>query len=108
MEEQFKLDELKYYDRMQNLKFQGVPFKNNENVTHKTLDLVNKLSVDQTKKDMSITHRLPQHQRPSRTRSNEIIKHPTIIFRFLSLQKRNEIYTNSFKAKDIFEFPLTI
>ena len=64
LEEQFKLDEVEEYDRRQNLEFQGVPFKDNEDVTHITLDLVNKLGVDLKEKDISIAHRLFQRQRP--------------------------------------------
>ena len=35
------------------------PFKDNEDVKHLTLDLVNKLGIDLNEKDVSIAHRLP-------------------------------------------------
>ena len=95
------LDELEQYDRKQNLEFHGVPFKDNEAVTQIILDLVNKLGVDLKEKGISIPHRLFQRQRPSRTRNCETMKH---LFR--SRQKRNEVYANRLKAKDISEFPI--
>ena len=46
LEDEITLDELEQYDKRQNLESQGVPFKDDENVTDITLDLVNKLGVD--------------------------------------------------------------
>jgi len=76
-------------------------------VTQITLDLVKSLSVEIDEKDISIAHRFPKKQRVRRTRSNTAAnKHPTIIVRFVSRMKRNEVYANRFKAKDIEEFQL--
>ena len=83
----WKLDELEQYDRRKNLKFHGFSFyhfKDNEDVTHITLDLVNKFGVVQMKRDISIAHRLLQRQRLGRTRSSKTVKHPAIIICFLS------------------------
>ena len=56
--EELQLDELKQYDRRQNFDFVEVPLPENEDVTQITLDLVEKLNVDITKKDISIAHGL--------------------------------------------------
>ena len=100
-----KTDELEQYDRKQNLEFQGVPQTEKENVTQNILDLSEKLEVSLKKDDISIAHRLPQRQRPGRTRSSSIKKHP-IIVRFVSRLIRNQVYANRYKAKYIKDFPV--
>ena len=57
---------------------------NNEDIMHITPDLINKLDAD----------------------IEEGTNYPIIIVRLVSRQKRNEIYANRFKAKDIEGFPL--
>ena len=66
-----------------------------------TLDLIKKLDVDIEEEDISIAHRLPRNRRLDRTKENKSTNHPTIIFRLISRQKRNEIYANRSKTKDI-------
>ena len=81
----------------------GSPITENEDVTQITLDLIEKLNVDITERDISIAHRLPLK------RGNSILKnrrHPPIIVRFLSRHKRNEIFAKSFNAKHISNFPV--
>ena len=51
--------------------------------------------------DISIANCLPRKRRLDRTRANKATNHPTIIVRSVSRQKRNEIYANCFKTKDI-------
>ena len=101
-----KMDELEQYDRRQNLEFQGVPQTEKEDVTQIILDLSEKLEVSLKKDDISIAHRLPQRQRPGRTRSSSIKRHPTIIIRFVSRLIRNQVYANRYKAKYIKDFPV--
>ena len=105
-DEEMKMDELEQYDRRQNLEFQGVPLTEKEDVTQIILDLSEKLEVSLKKDDISIAHRLPQRQRPGRTRSSSIKRHPTIIVRFVSRLIRNQVYANRYKAKYIKDFPV--
>ena len=60
--------------------------------------------------DVSIVHRLlPKQHMPRlrpKTTGKHVNKHPTVIVRFVSRQKRNEVYANRFKAKSIEEFPV--
>ena len=76
-----KMDELEQYDIRQNLEFQGVAQTEKEDVTKLKLDLSEKLEVSLKKDDISIAHRLPQRERPGRTRSSSIKRHSTIIVR---------------------------
>ena len=78
----------------------------NEDVMQITLDLIKKLEVDIEEEDISITHRLPRKRRLGRTRANKATNHFTIIVRLVNRQKRNEIYENRFKAKNIEGFPV--
>ena len=78
----------------------------NEDVMKITLDLIKKLDEDIKEEDIPITNRLPQKRRLGRTRANKATNHPTIIVRLVSRLKRNEIYANRFKAKDIEGFPV--
>ena len=78
----------------------------NEDVMKITLDLIRELDVVIEEEDISITHRLPKKRRLDRTRANKANNHPTIILRLVSRLKRNEIYANRFKAKDIEGFPV--
>ena len=105
-DEEMKMDELEQYDRRQNLEFQGVPLTEKEDATQIILDLSEKLEVSLKKDDISIAHRLPQRQRPGRTRSSSIKRHPTIIVRFVSRLIRNQVYANRYKAKYIKDFPV--
>ena len=76
-----------------------------EDVMKITLDLMKKLDVN-IEEDISIAHRLPQKRRLGRTRANKATNHPTIIVRLVSRLKRNKIYANRFKAKNIEGFPV--
>ena len=105
-EDHLKIDEVEQYDCRQNLELKDVPMTKNEDVMKITLDLIRKLDVDIEEEDISITHRLPQKRRLDRTRANKATNHPTIILRLVSRLKRNEIYANRFKAKDIEGFPV--
>ena len=105
-EDEIKIDELEQYDRRQNLELQGVPEMPNEDVTQITIKLASSIGVDLDKEEISIAHRLPQKKRIGKTRSNNDKKHPTIIVRFVSRTKRNEIYARRFKAKDVETFPV--
>ena len=79
----------------------------NEDVTQITLELANSLGVELEEEDISIAHRLPKKERVGKTRSsNDSKKHSTIIVRFVSRTKRNEIYASRFKAKAIKAFPM--
>ena len=100
-EDHLKIDEVEQYDRSQNLELQGVPITKNEDVVKITLDLIKKLYVDIEEEDISIAHRFPQKRQLGRTRANKAANHPIIIVRLVSRLKRNEIYANRFKAKDI-------
>ena len=83
-----------------------MPQTEKEDVTQIILDLSKKLEVSLKKDDISIAHRLPQRQRPGRTRSSSIRRHPTIIVRFVSRLIRNQVYyANRYKAKYIKAFP---
>ena len=104
--EELKADELEQYDRRQNLIFEGVPQFQNENVTEITLSLASKLDVNLTANDISIANRLPFKRPRPNSGSNETRRHPRIIVCFFSRQKRNEMYSNSMKAKDISDFPV--
>ena len=103
--EELKVDELKQYDRRQNLIFEGVLQFQNENVTEITLFLASKLDVNLTANDISIAHRLPVKRPRLNSESNVTRHHPGIIVRFISRQKQNEMYSNRMKAKDISDFP---
>ena len=105
-DEEMKTNELEHYDKKQNLEFQGVSQTEKENVTQIILNLSEKLEVSVKKDDISIAHRLPQRQRPGRTRSSSIKRHPTIIVRFVSRLIRNQVYANRYKAKYIKDFPV--
>ena len=105
-EDEIKIDELEQYDRRQNLELQGVPEMPNEDVTQITMKLASSIGVDLDKEEISIAHRLPQKKRIGKTRSSNDKKHPTIIVRFVSRTKRNEIYARRFKAKDVETFPV--
>ena len=96
-----KMDIFEKYNKRQNLEFQGVPQTEKEDVTQILLDLCEKLKVSLKKDDISIAHRLLQRQRPCRTRSSSIKRHPTIIVRFVSRLIRNQVYANGYKAKSI-------
>ena len=105
--EELKVDELEQYDRRQNLIFEGVPQFQNENVTEIIWSLANKLDVNLTANDISIAHRLPVKRPRMNSESNVTNRcHPGIIFRFISRQRRNEMYSNRMKAKDISDFPV--
>ena len=109
-DDELKIDELEQYDRRQNLELQGIPLKNNEDITQITLDLAKQLDVELEEEDISIVYRLPPKQHMPRltpkTTGKPINRHPTVIVRFVSRQKRNETYANRFKAKSIEEFPV--
>ena len=100
--EELKLDEREQYNRRQNLELVGVPFNENEDVTQITLDLNEKLNVDITEEDISIAHRLPLKQGNSNLKNR---RHPSIIVRFLSRHKRNEIFVKRFNAKHVVSSP---
>ena len=100
---EFKLDELKQYNRRQNLELMGIPFTENEDVTQITLHLIEKLNVEITEEDISIAYRLPLKRRNSNLKNR---RHPPIIVRFLSRHKRNEIFAKRFNAKLISNFPV--
>jgi len=103
-EDELKIDELEQYDRRQNLEIQGVPETADEDVTQITMELVKSLDIELDAEDISIAHRLPKKQRFGKTRSSTVDnKHPIIIVRFVSRMKRNEIYANRIKAKNIKE-----
>ena len=104
-DEERNTDEVEQHDRRQNLEFQGVP-QTEKDVIQIILDLSEKLEVSLKKNDISIAHRLPQRQRPGRTRSSSIKRHPTIIVRFVSRLIRNQVYANRYKAKYIKDFPV--
>ena len=63
-ENHLKIDELKQYDRRQNLELQGSPMTENEDVMQITLYLIKKLDVD-IEEDISIAHRLPRKRQLS-------------------------------------------
>ena len=89
------------------MELQGVPEMPNEDVTLTTLELANSLGVKLEEEDVTIAHRLPKKERVGKTRSsNDSKKHSTIIVRFVSRTKRNEIYASRFKAKTIEAFPV--
>ena len=105
-EDELKIDELEQYDRRQNLELQGVPEMSNEDVTQITLELANSLGVELEEED---NNRAPvaQEKTGRKTRSsNGSKKHSTIIVRFVSRTKRNEIYASHFKTKAIEAFPV--
>ena len=103
--EELKVDELEQYDRRQNLIFEGVPQFQNENVTEIILSLASKLNVNLTANDISIAHRLPVKRPRLKSESNVTNRrHPGIIVRFISRQKRNEMYSNRMKATVTFLF----
>ena len=105
-DKEFKLDELEQYDRRQNLEFAQVPYHEGENVTQIVLDLDSKLEVKLDNEDISIAHRLPQKKRSATNNGgSQKSAHPAIIARFVSRDKRNKLYENRFKAKDIDDFP---
>ena len=105
--EELKVDELEQYDRIQNLIFEGVPQFQNDNVTEIILSLASKLDVNLTANDISIAHRLPVKRPRLNSESNVTDRrHPGIIVRFISRQKRNDMYLNRMKAKDISDFPV--
>ena len=105
--EELKVHELEQYDRRQNLIFEGVPQFQNENVTEIILSLASKLDVNLTANDISIEHRLPVKGPRLNSESNVTNRrHPGIIVRFISRQKRNEMYLNRMKSKDISDFPV--
>ena len=105
--EELKVDELEQYNRRQNLIFEGVPQFQNENVTEIILSLASKLDVNLTANDISIAHRLPVKRPRLNSESNVTNRrHPGIIVRFISRQKRNEMYSNRIKAKHISDFPV--
>ena len=79
----------------------------NEDVMQITLDLIKKLDVG-VEEDISIAHRLRRKRRLGRTRTSKATNHPTIILRLVIRQKRNEIYENCFKTKDIEGFPVDL
>jgi len=105
-DDEIKIDELEQYDRRQNLELEGVPVTDDEDLVQVTVDLAQKMDVKLNEEDISIVHRLPLRQRPGRTRSSSsnTTKHPTIIVRFISRLKRNEMYANRSKAKYIEDF----
>ena len=105
--EELKADELEQHDRRQNLISKGVPQFQNENVTEIILSLASKLDVNLTANDISIAHRLPVKRPRLNSESNVTNRrHSGIIVRFISRQKRNEMYSNRIKAKDISDFPV--
>ena len=105
--EELKVDELEQYNRRQNLIFEGVPQFQNENVTEIILSLASKLDVNVTANDISIAHRLPVKRPRLNSESNVTNRrHPGIIVCFISRQKRNEMYLNRMKAKQISDFPV--
>ena len=83
--DQFRIDDLEDYGRRQNLELLGVDIRED---------------------DISIAHRHPQRKRPGRMRIDKPNIHPTIMVRLVSRQKRNQIYANRLKAKDITKFPV--
>ena len=86
--------------------FKGVPQFQNENVTEIILSLSSKLDVNLTANDVSIAHRIPVKRPRLSSESNVTRRHSGIIVRFISRQKRNEMYSNRMKAKDISDFPV--
>ena len=78
----------------------------NKDVMKNTLDLIKKFDEDIKEEDIPIANRLPQKRRLCRTRANKAANHATIIVRLVNRLKRNEIYANRFKAKDIEGFPV--
>ena len=102
-DDDLKQDELEQYDRRQNLEFEGVPLTKDEEITQVTMDLVAKLNVD-LEEDISIVHRLPVKHRTGRISNGS--KRPTTTLRLVNRLKKNEIYENRFKARDIKEFPV--
>ena len=95
--EELKVDELEQYDRRQNLIFEGVPQFQNENVTEIMLTVASKLDVNLTANDISIAHRLPVKRPRLNSESNVTVtnrRHPGIIVRFISRQKRNVFKQN--------------
>ena len=82
--------------------FEGVPQFQNKNVSEIILSLASKLDVNLTANDISIAHRLPVKRPRLNSESNVTnSRHPGIIVRFTSRQKRNEMYSNRMKAKHI-------
>ena len=61
-DDELKIDELEQYDRRQNLKLQGIPLNNNEDITQITLELAKQRDVELEEEDISIVHRLPPKQ----------------------------------------------
>ena len=87
--------------------FEGVPQIQNENATEIILSLASKLDVNLTANDMSIAHRLPVKRPRLNSESNVTNRrYPEILVRFISRQKRNEMYSKRMKAKDISDFPV--
>ena len=87
----FKLDEQELYDRQQNLKLEGVPYKEDKNMTQTVIDLAVSLNTDVKEEEIFNTHRLPLRRRRPNTRegSNRTKEHPTLIVRFVNRFKRN-------------------
>ena len=84
-----------------------MPYQEGENVTQIVLDLASKLEVKLDNEDSSITHRLPLKKRSATNNDgSQKSANPTIIARFVSRDKRNKLYENRFKAKDIDDFPV--
>ena len=106
--EELKVDKLEQYDRRQNLELVGVPYEKNEDVTQIALDVAGAIGVDLVEEDISIAHRLPQKRRSTNPQAGQhkSTAHPAIIIRFISRHKRNEMYENRCKAKEIDNFPV--
>ena len=81
-EHELKINELKQYDRRQNLELQGAPAMPNKDKTQNTSELANSLGA-KLEGDISMTQWLPKNERVRKTR-NDIKKHSTIIVRFVS------------------------
>ena len=90
------------------MELQGITQFDKEDITQITLDLAKKINVDLEEEDISIVHRLPVKQRRSEDQSGSKTTktYPTVIVSFVSRQKRNEMYENRFKAKEIDDFPV--
>ena len=75
-----KIDQLEQYDRRQNLEFEGLALKRNEDVTQLVVNVASKIGVKIRKTDISVAHRLP----PKRYRSSDNTSiPPTVIARFV-------------------------
>ena len=84
---------MEQYDRRQNLQFHGVPVRDSEDDTHTILEFDVNIDGNSDKKDISIAHRLSQKKSMGRTRNSEPkIKHLSIIVRFVSRYKQNQVY----------------